>query len=242
MSRYLCACGGVDSSGAAGLDADRDAAEILGFPLRGVPTAWTEQDGGGVRAVKPVAGWWREVPATGPLKFGLLPGAEHIREAARLVREGTVVDPVIAASSGHLFLDEEALVELRGTLLAAGPIVTPNLPEARILTGREEPEAAARELIAMGARGVVVKGGHAQGREVSELVLTPGGSPRRLCHPRLAGTLRGSGCRFATALAIGLARGASLEAASMAAAALVAARLRLGSLPVGRACHPRRSG
>jgi len=225
----LVACGGLDSSGGAGLDADRDAARALGADLVEVVTCRTEQDDTGVDAVEPLEGWWRGVGQGDALKFGLLPGPEHILAAAHLVRTVSVpavVDPVIAASSGHVFLDEAGLVELRRALLAAGPVVTPNLPEAEALTGERDPEAAATRLLELGAAGVVVKGGHGEGPTVRELVLMPGASPRWLEHPRHPGRLRGTGCRFATALAVELARGACLETACERASALVAARIQ----------------
>lgn len=222
----LVACGGVDPSGGAGLDADRDAAEGLGAEFLGVVTCRTDQDDAAVRSVTAVDGWWDEVPAEGALKFGLLPRPEDLHAAAELVRPGAVVDPVVASSSGHTFWDGACIEAFRAVLLPAGPVVTPNLPEAEVLVGERDPERAAERLLELGASAVVIKGGHGEGAQVRELVWPRGGDPAWLEHPRLPGSLRGTGCRFASALALELARGASLTAACERASALVAARLQ----------------
>jgi len=227
----LVACGGIDSSGGAGLDADRDAALCLDAAFLPVATCHTEQDDHGVRAVRPIEGWWEGIGHGDALKFGLLPGPLHLRAAAELIAAATVpvvVDPVIAATSGHRFLDEEGVAELRGSVCAAGPVLTPNLPEAQELSGSTDPEVAAARLLELGARAVVIKGGHGEGEQVVELLAVPGQAVRYLCHPRIPGRLRGTGCRFASALAVSLARGASLEAACEGASALVASRFPQG--------------
>lgn len=253
MRATILVIAGSDSSGGAGVDADRDALESLGVPALEVVTAWTEQDEGGVRATRPVApGAWLEEARSlarelggdlGAVKFGLLPGAGAIEAAAELVADlrradpglPIVVDPVIASSSGHRFLDAPALEVLRGRLLPAGLLWTPNLLEAAEVLGRdptelEAPDArleAARSWIAAGAAGVVLTGGHGREDPALDLCLERGGRPRRLEHPRLPGaTIRGSGCRFASALAAGLARGRALPLAAQGAAELVLERLR----------------
>ncbi|MCP3918216.1 MAG: hydroxymethylpyrimidine/phosphomethylpyrimidine kinase [bacterium] len=236
----LLVAGGLDPSGGAGLDADRDALVDLAVDARFVATAHTDQDDGAVRAIGPVdVETWTQA-AKHPfdaIKFGLLPGAAHVRAAAALATgvRTIVVDPVIAASSGGRFLDSAGVAALRDMLLAAGVIVTPNLDEAAELTGvpradLEDPDARvpiARELIAHGARAVVLKAGHGSERVVRDLVLEAGGDPHWLsARPRIDATLRGTGCRFATALAAHIALGAPLVEAAEQAAGLVADRLR----------------
>ncbi|MDA1265110.1 MAG: bifunctional hydroxymethylpyrimidine kinase/phosphomethylpyrimidine kinase [Planctomycetota bacterium] len=231
----LTACGGVDSSGGAGLDADGDAAARLGVELAKVITAHTVQDDDAVHQVTAVepTDWIAQLSATRPtmIKFGLLPGAAHVAAAAAWLHATpvpAVVDPVLAASSGYRFLDAEACEVLRTALCAAGPVLTPNLNEAAALVreaalvGDDACVAAAGRLLEAGARGVVLKGGHGTGPTVRELVLEPGADPVWIEHPRLPGSLRGSGCRFATALALLLAQGAPLGAAARGASALVA--------------------
>ncbi len=232
----LVACGGIDSSGGAGLDADREVAEAMGAVFLGVATCHTDQDAREVRTVTPVdpVEWVARVRDPDVLKFGLLPGVEHVRAAAALIRGvevPVVVDPVIAATSGRVFLDAPALEVFRGELLPAGPVLTPNLAEAAALCGVEEPldaaarEAAAARLIELGASAVIVTGGHGPEPVVRELVLAPPAPPLWLEHPRHPATLRGTGCRFASALAIGLARGDDPGLATRRASALVADRI-----------------
>ncbi|MAF65374.1 MAG: bifunctional hydroxymethylpyrimidine kinase/phosphomethylpyrimidine kinase [Planctomycetes bacterium] len=245
---FLLVVAGHDSSGSAGLDADLDAARGMDVATALVATARSVQDAGGVRSVgaREPRAWLAEalaVPRPGALKLGLLPGADHIVAAAELVRAlradaeilPVVLDPVLEASSGFVFLDAAARAALRERLGPLGAIWTPNLPEAAALTGRalsaleSSPLArveAAGDLLEAGAGGVVLKGGHARQDTVCDLVVAPGREPLRIESRRRAGAvLGGSGCRHATALAAGLARGASLEAAARAAGALVRTRL-----------------
>jgi len=194
------------------------------------------------------------VAPPGALKFGLLPGAEHVRAAARLVgelapRTPVVVDPVLAASGGEELLDARGVEALLAELVARGVVLTPNLPEAARLSGcdlaqlEREPEArvdAARRLCAAGARAVVIKGGHDALDPVRDLVLERGAEPVWLLHARApALRLHGSGCRFASALAAGLARGAPPAAAARAAGEWVAALVRERGQPLGGGAAPR---
>jgi len=243
---WLLVIAGHDPSGGAGVLADQEAARASEFDVRTVVTAHTEQSEASVRSVgaRPATLWLndarallREAPAA--IKFGLLPGADHVRAAAELVRAAggipVVVDPVIESSSGFTFLDDEALAALRSELLTAPLILTPNLPEAARLTGRpelaglEQREAAAQELFAAGLAGLVLKGGHGMENPVRDLVLAAGGAcaaPLWLEHPRLPGPgIRGSGCRHATTLACALARGLPLPEAANLAAEHVARRI-----------------
>jgi len=240
--------GGVDSSAGAGLDADREACHEVGVLGIEIPTAHTEQDAGGVHAIEEVEpeSWLADAlthgPAASALKFGLLPGVDHLSAAAALVRElrrsaldfPVVLDPVIAASSGRRFLYYSALEVLRETLLSVGPIVTPNLAEAAELTGlplaplTADPATrvrAAGRLLELGARAALIKGGHGDEDPVRDLLLIPGRAPIWLDHPRVPGRLRGTGCRFATALAGLLARGRDLEQAALEAGRYVGRRI-----------------
>lgn len=236
---------GRDSSRGAGVDADRDALADLAVDATYVVTADTDQDDAGVRAVgaRDPERWLAEASDALPVaavKFGLLPGVAALRAAARLVERcggvPIVVDPVVASSSGFEFLDAAARAILLEELLPAGVILTPNVPELAALTACppaalardvEARAAAAAELLARGAAAVVVKGGHGGEDPVVDLVLAPAAAPVRLEHPRLAGArLRGTGCRFASALAARLALGDPVPAAARAAAELVLRRLR----------------
>jgi hydroxymethylpyrimidine/phosphomethylpyrimidine kinase len=239
--------GGHDSSGGAGVGADREAIEAAGARALVVVSAWTVQDERGVHELgaTPPDDWLREArahlgPRIGALKFGLLPGAGALRAARELTEElprelPVVLDPVLASSSGTRFHDSAGLAALRRELLPAGLVWTPNLPElaelcgadfARLVETPEDRLSAAHQLLAAGARGVVVKGGHGREQPLLDLVLEVSGREHWLEHARLPGAgMRGSGCRFASALAVHLALGRALPAAAAEAACFVAGRI-----------------
>src|SRR5205807_3740899 len=133
-----------------------------------------------------------------------------------------VVDPVLAASSGMaLFQGGPDAARAAYASLWARAVITPNASEARVLLGLgEEPrdadalERAARELVRRGAKAALVKGGHAGGAEAVDVLCTADGC-ERLSAARIGGSgARGTGCRLASALAAGLARGRSLPDAA----------------------------
>ena len=248
--------GGVDSSGHAGLDADRKAALEFGVDGTFLASAMTDQDLFHVRSVEERLLWHREAEeefgrggaTVGAMKFGLLPGVSSIIEAARLVaraRHGArvvpaVVDPVISSSSGYRFWSDRELVAARDSLLLSGPILTPNLDELSLL-GWEDRDLldqsedarvrAATRLIESGVSAVVAKGGHGpRTKPVRDLVLEPGAEPKWIDREREpGGTIRGSGCRFAAALACALASGEALLAAAKSAGDHVADAIRAAS-------------
>ena len=250
MSARILVVAGHDPSGGAGVDADRAAAARFGVEAECVVTAWTDQDGTHVRALEPraVEDWLEEAryalaAPLGALKSGLLPSAAAVRALGTLIDEVTsarsvpvVVDPVLAASGGEVFLDEAGIEALLAELLSRDVILTPNLPEAARLTGLElaalqansaARESAAHQLLARGCRAVVLKGGHSSDDPARDLLLEREREPVWLAHPRVPGArLHGSGCRFASALAAQLARATPLEAAARAAGAYVADLLR----------------
>lgn len=242
--------GGHDPSG-AGIDAD--LAALRGLEVEGltVVTAATDQDAARVRSIGARApGVWKVEAlglaraGVGAIKFGLLPGSEHVLAARDLLRElrrlaggeiPAVVDPVIRASSGGLLLDEQAVEALLRELTRESVILTPNLAEAAELTGMaldelteslEARRTAAQVLLAAGACAVIVKGGHGSEDPARDLVATREGKTTWISRPRIAGgSIRGSGCRFASRLAAGLALGAPLEAAAEEAGRFVAGEI-----------------
>jgi hydroxymethylpyrimidine/phosphomethylpyrimidine kinase len=240
---------GSDSGGGAGIQADLKAFARCGVHGMTAITAITAQSTVGVEAVEAVTpetivaqvGAVAEDIGVDAVKIGMLGTAETVEavvEALQLVGDAPVVlDPVMVAESGAVLLDEEARVALVEKLLPLATVLTPNLPEARALTGAGEDasqEDLAREALALGPRAVVVTGGHSErlvdlffdGRESAEI---PG-------ERHADGAAHGSGCTHSSALAAFLARGASpLEAARSArqiASAAVANGLReLGQGP-----------
>lgn len=246
MTRILVLAG-HDPTGGAGVSADEDAAWRFRVEAKCIVTAWTDQDGEAVQSVgaRVVKDWLaeaREALTEEPdaIKTGLLPGAEHVRAAAKLAKWArgrgvpVVVDPVLRASGGETFLDDEGIEALLGELISQEVVLTPNLYEAARLTDlafedlAADPEArieAARRLTARGARAVVVKAGHGLEDPARDLVFEAGEEPEItwLEHARQHGrTLHGSGCRMASAIAALLARGEDLAAASRGAQSFVA--------------------
>jgi len=221
---------GSDSGGGAGIQADLKAFARCGVHGMTAVTAITAQSTVGVEAVEAVSpetilaqvGAVADDIGIDAVKVGMLGTVETVEavvEALAMVGEAPiVVDPVMVAESGAVLLDPEARAALIERLLPLAAVVTPNIPEARALTGageQESQEDLAREVLALGPRAVVVTGGHSErvvdlffdGRESAEI-----GGER---HPD--GASHGSGCTHSSALAAFLALGESpLEAARKA--------------------------
>ncbi|WAP67347.1 bifunctional hydroxymethylpyrimidine kinase/phosphomethylpyrimidine kinase [Jiella pelagia] len=231
---------GTDSSGGAGLAADIRTAAAHDVNVRLAVTAVTAQtDGkvGRIEAMPPalvaeqIAMALEDVSA---VKIGML-GTEPIVAAVADGLAGfggtIVLDPVIAASSGGLLLCEDGLATMTERLLPTTALVTPNLPELDILSARlgvpagADTDRKAHALLDAGAGAVLVKGGHGEGRAVDILYRT-GRPPLRFASPRIAATLRGTGCALATAIACRLASGDTLEGACEKAKAFVAGLLK----------------
>jgi hydroxymethylpyrimidine/phosphomethylpyrimidine kinase len=234
---------GLDPSGGAGLAADLEALQAVGARGWPVAAALTAQGPAGVKG-------WSPVPETlllaqvdalldggverpGAVKTGMLGTASLAAAlAARLSAPDLagvplVVDPVLLASAGSALLDDEGqgFDEALAPLLARAALVTPNLPELTALTGLgvASDEAAVRAARALGARAVLVKGGHREGAPVDLLV--EGRTVTRFEGVRREGTARGTGCRLASAIAGLLARGATIVEAVEGAKRIVEAYL-----------------
>ncbi|NLG69957.1 MAG: bifunctional hydroxymethylpyrimidine kinase/phosphomethylpyrimidine kinase [Firmicutes bacterium] len=217
---------GSDSGGGAGIQADLKTFFALGVYGMSAITALTAQNTLGVQGV-------HEVPAemvaqqidavatdigVDAAKTGMLASAAIVEAVADRVRahglRQLVVDPVMVAKSGDPLLSADAVQAVRRLLLPVALVLTPNLPEAARLTGLavEGPEAmreAARRLHAMGARYVVVKGGHLHHRRDESVDLVYDGSAFvELAGPRFdTPHTHGTGCTFSAAIAAYLARG-----------------------------------
>jgi len=235
---------GSDSGGGAGIQADLKAFARCGVHGMTAITALTAQNTIGVEAIEAVSpemiiaqiGAVADDIGVDAVKVGMLGNAETIEAVVAalslLVDEvPIVVDPVMVAESGAVLLDPEAHEALVMRLLPLASVITPNIPEARVLAGaddRDSQEDLAREVLALGPRAVVVTGGHSEravdlffdGRESAEI------AGER--HPD--GAAHGSGCTHSSALAAFLAHGETpLEAARQArlvASAAVAHGLR----------------
>jgi hydroxymethylpyrimidine kinase/phosphomethylpyrimidine kinase len=180
-------------------------------------------------------------------KTGMLPTAEIVAEVARLFAEqnlpAPVVDPVVVATSGDVLIDDDAFQILKAKLFPLARIVTPNIPEAEKLTGlsiRNEAgmRRAAEAIHSLGARAVLVKGGHRSVNGVALDVLLSDGTLTEFRSEYLdVGEVHGSGCTLSAAIAAGLGKGLTLEAAVGAAKKYVTDAIR-NSTRIGHGAKP----
>jgi hydroxymethylpyrimidine/phosphomethylpyrimidine kinase len=245
---------GSDSGGGAGIQADLKTFAALGVYGTSAITAITAQNTQAVTEVfeLPAALVAAQVDAVvsdigaDAVKTGMLSSVDIIDAVAAKVREyrlgPLVVDPVMVAKSGDRLLRPDAVDALRELLLPLATVVTPNLPEAEVLLGRsistwDEIRDAAKDIVSMGPRAVVMKGGHAEGPTVIDL-LYDGHEYRDFTATRVdTQNTHGTGCTFASALAAGLAKGEELRVATAMAKAYVTKALQM-SYPVGRGHGP----
>jgi len=227
---------GSDSSGGAGIQADLKTFSALGVYGASVITALTAQNTQGVQdvhAVPPdfVAAQMRSVLADldiRAVKIGMLANAAIVAAVAEGLADfkgPVVLDPVMVATSGDPLIDAQAVETLRARLLPRADLITPNLPEAAQLADRPiarnegEMEAQAHVILQLGAKAVLVKGGHSEGPEAVDLLVTPGGSLRLRASRIVTKNTHGTGCTLSSAIAAELAKGAALPAACHAAKA-----------------------
>lgn len=220
---------GSDSGGGAGIQADLKTFAVLGVHGTSAVTAITAQNTVGVtRILELPASLIRDQIAAvvddigvQAAKTGMLSSPEIIEAVADAIGQmripNLVVDPVMVAKGGARLLRPDAVAALRERLVPLATVVTPNLPEAAVLLGRqvatlEERRQAARDLVAMGASAAVVKGGHAED-DVTD-VFFDGSRLVELEGERIdTANTHGSGCVFSAAITARLAHGAEpLEA------------------------------
>ena len=233
----LCTIAGSDPTGGAGLQGDLKTFAAHGVYGTAVVTAVTVQGRRGVSRVEPAGAdlvgeqldvVLEEVLPRG-LKTGMLWDGETIRAVATRLAGAAfpvVVDPVLVATSGGSLLHPDALVALQDVLIPLADVITPNLIEgARLLGAVDIREAemaeAARALLDLGCRAVLLKGGHGTGADAVDVLATSDGvTPLAL--PRLPGAnAHGTGCALAASLAARLARGQDLREAARGAKAYV---------------------
>jgi len=244
---------GSDSGGGAGIQADLKTFAALGVYGTSTLTAITAQNTTGVTAV-------HEIPTeiisaqinavltdigADAVKTGMLASSSIIQcVASELQRRPVpwlVVDPVMVAKSGDPLLWGDAIEALRTLLVPLASVITPNIPEAEALTGVKidsdsQAREAAQKLVSMGAKSVVVKGGHREGPATD--LFFDGSSFQEFTSPRIETVnTHGTGCTFASAIAAGLARGMTLLDAVGLAKDYVTEAIRT-SFPVGQGHGP----
>jgi hydroxymethylpyrimidine/phosphomethylpyrimidine kinase len=234
---------GSDSGGGAGIQADLKTFSAFGVFGMTAITAVTVQNTKGVTG-------YEELPASmvadqiravvgdigvDAAKTGMLASAAIVEAVAEALREtpvpALVVDPVFVSKHGHPLLAEDAVEALRRSILPLATLVTPNMPEAAGLTGsdvedRDGMRRAGDAILGLGARAVLVKGGHLEGPEATDLFVDGSGEEwigaERIDTPHTHGT----GCTLSSAIAASLARGASLPEAVRAGKAFVTEAIR----------------
>lgn len=259
MTAIALTIAGSDSSGGAGIQADLKSFAALRVYGASVVTALTAQNTRGVQGVHAVPGAFVAAQIdsvfadlkVGAVKVGMLPNPEVIRAVAESLQRHAgaipiVLDPVMVAASGDRLVSEEAVASLRSDLMPLATVVTPNLPEAATLL--EEGEAGheneavgqARRLLERGARAVLIKGGHGEGRESVDHLLGRDGTLRRFAAPRIeTRNNHGTGCTLSAAVAAGLAKGLGLAEAVANAKTYVTGAIRAAdSVPVGHGHGP----
>jgi hydroxymethylpyrimidine/phosphomethylpyrimidine kinase len=244
---------GSDSGGGAGIQADLKAFARCGVHGMTAITALTAQSTVGVTAVHPVPAAFvlEQVRAVvddlgvDAVKIGMLGTSEivaAVREALGLLAPGTpvVLDPVMVAESGAVLLDDAARVAIVEELLPLVTVITPNVPEARVLAGvgqgDEHPEELAQRLHALGPQVVVVTGGHRE--EVTDVVFDGERIERISGERHPDGAAHGSGCTHASVLAAHLALGYTPLEAARAARRIAGEAVRDGLRGLGAGAGP----
>ncbi len=248
---------GSDSGGGAGIQADIKTVTALGGYAMTAVTALTAQNTMGVYGVVGVAPDFiqqqmrlvLEDIGADAVKTGMLHSAPVIEAVVEVLAEldaavPVVVDPVMVAQSGDSLLEAEAVAALKERLLPRATLLTPNLPEAEALLGREighdgaALQAAAQAIAGLGPKQVLLKGGHLEGPVLTDVLATAGAVLESFEDPRIETKhTHGTGCTLASAIATGLAQG--LDAVSAVRRARRYLRLAIEGNPgLGRGQGP----
>lgn len=226
---------GSDSSGGAGIQADLKTMSAIGVFGASAITAITAQNTCEVRAIQgiepdivrqQIEAVLDDLPCT-TVKLGMLYSRTTIETIAdclqRYPLRNIVLDPVMVSTSGCRLIEEEAISAVKTLLLPQATVITPNIPEAEILSGlaidsEKDMEKAANRLFQAGCRAVLVKGGHLKGAESCDILFMPDSVPVRYTSPRISTrNTHGTGCTFSSAIASYLALGHRLtDAVSLA--------------------------
>lgn len=214
---------GSDSSGGAGIQADLKTMSAIGVFGTSAITAITAQNTCEVRDIQgiepdivrqQIEAVLDDLPCT-TVKLGMLYSRATIETIAdclqRYPLRNIVLDPVMVSTSGCRLIEEEAISAVKTLLLPQATVITPNIPEAEILSGlaidsEKDMEKAANRLFQAGCRAVLVKGGHLKGAESCDILFMPNSVPVRYTSPRISTrNTHGTGCTFSSAIASYLA-------------------------------------
>ncbi|MDB5820510.1 MAG: Bifunctional hydroxymethylpyrimidine kinase/phosphomethylpyrimidine kinase [Rhizobacter sp.] len=248
-SRYphVLSIAGSDSGGGAGIQADLKTFAAFGcFGMTAI-TAITVQNTQGVRAIHSIPtdivrgqidAVIEDIGADA-VKIGMLHSAEIARMVAEAIERHSLVnvvfDPVMVATSGDRLIADDTVSVLVSALFPKVALITPNLDEAALLLGRElsrvdQLDDAVRDLLAMGARAVLLKGGHLKGDQVVDVFGSADGTWQHFESPRIESrNLHGTGCTLSSAIAAGLALGHSLPDSVEAARRFILTAIESGA-------------
>ena len=221
---------GSDSGGGAGIQADIKTVTALGGYAMTAITALTAQNTEGVFGIHgvpaPFVAQQMKVVlddiGADCIKIGMLHRPDIIRTVVDVVNANcmnvpVVVDPVMFAKGGASLLDDDAVTALKENIVPMATLLTPNIPEAEALAGmlashKDQAETLARHLLTLGARSVLLKGGHRDGDVVHALLISPSGATDIFSTSRInTVNTHGTGCTLASAIAAGLAQGMELH-------------------------------
>ncbi|GLB60658.1 bifunctional hydroxymethylpyrimidine kinase/phosphomethylpyrimidine kinase [Cytobacillus sp. NCCP-133] len=242
---------GSDSGGGAGIQADLKTFQELGVFGMSALTAVTAQNTTGVQGVYPIpaAAVIAQIQSVGEdlkpdaVKTGMLFSADIIESVSREVKrfqwKNVVIDPVMIAKGGASLLQEEAITALKEYLIPLSTVITPNIPEAAVLTGltirtEDDKKETAIKLHQLGAKNVIIKGGHEEAEKMAADLLFDGQNFYEFKSERVhTVNTHGTGCTFSAAITAGLAAGMPLlnavERAKQFIQAAIEDDLQLGS-------------
>jgi hydroxymethylpyrimidine/phosphomethylpyrimidine kinase len=257
MTAIAVTIAGSDSGGGAGVQADLKTFSALNVYSASVITAITAQNTQGVSAIHDVPAHMIAAQidavfsdlAVNAVKVGMLSAPVAIATVAagldRWRATLVVLDPVMIATSGDRLLAPDAIEILKRDLIPRALIVTPNLHEAAALTGaplaqnEDDMRAQAQALLGIGAKAVLIKGGHAQSADATDLLVTRDAVARFTAQKIDTRNTHGTGCTLSSAIAAGLAKGLALaEAVADAKAYVTAAIAAADELAIGHGHGP----
>ncbi|WP_085833068.1 bifunctional hydroxymethylpyrimidine kinase/phosphomethylpyrimidine kinase [Clostridium merdae] len=251
--KKLLTIAGSDCSGGAGIQADLKTFSAHGtFGMSVIVSVVAEntsevidvQDITPDMIAKQIDAVFQDI-GTDAVKVGMLSKSDCMLAVAKKLKEykpkNVVIDPVMLAKNGCPLMQPDSMDTLIREILPLADLLTPNIPEAETITGMsihspQDMERAAKQIYAMGAKNVLVKGGHAEGDALD--ILFDGENFYRFCEERIhTNNTHGTGCTYSSAIASNLALGYSMEEAVKRAKAYVTTAIR-HSLQIGKGCGP----
>ena len=239
MKGRVLICAGSDSGGGAGIQADIKTVTALGGFATTAITALTAQNTIGVSSIieVPINFLLEQIKVVlsdlgdDCIKTGMLHNVQVIEAISEAIEKDgekkyLVVDPVMVSKGGHELLESSALHALKSYMIGRADLLTPNIPEAELLTGLEISDIdtmrrAAYAILEMGSKAVLLKGGHLKDETLTDILVTKD-AEKTYSGPRLLTKhTHGTGCSMASAVATGIAQGDTLEMAVQRAKAYV---------------------